>query len=71
MLIKAAETAATGNRDFADVYQAISERHQTMIDALISGSAKTTVENRINELLKELFDILQGVFYIHERNNFV
>ncbi len=66
LLIKAAETAATGNRDFADVYQAISERHQTMIDALISGSAKTTVENRINELLKELFDILQGVFYIHE-----
>lgn len=58
--------AATKNTSYTTILTEISERHTTAVNELITTSEKTSVQKTVNELLKELSDILEGVFLLND-----
>ncbi|EDP71386.1 bifunctional protein: aspartokinase I; homoserine dehydrogenase [Flavobacteriales bacterium ALC-1] len=66
MLIKAGELATQKNKDYINIFQQISERHQKTVQDLIKGQKKRTVLKQINIKLEALKQILQGIYLINE-----
>ena len=61
-LIKAAESAASGNFSYTDVYEDIRTRHLELIECLIvDSSVKGAVAGRISSMLEDLGVLLRSV----------
>jgi aspartokinase/homoserine dehydrogenase 1 len=58
--------AATKNTTYKTILSVISQRHITAVDELITTSKKSTVQTTVREILKELGDILEGVFLLND-----
>lgn len=63
-LIATARRAAEGNPDYEQLYQAIAQRHLTMVDDLFAPQRDSEVRALITPLLDELGNIFRGIFLI-------
>ncbi|MDE7152972.1 MAG: bifunctional aspartate kinase/homoserine dehydrogenase I [Muribaculaceae bacterium] len=63
-LIATARRAAEGNPDYSQLYDAIRERHLSVVDDLFTAPRNTAVRELITPLLDELGNIFQGIFLI-------
>jgi aspartokinase/homoserine dehydrogenase 1 len=59
-----AKLASNGNRNFFKTYNAIEIKHFELINSLFQEPAKKEVQYQVNELLKELSNIINGLFLV-------
>src|SRR6056297_2408875 len=64
-LILSGEQAALGDDVFKGIYKTIVQRHQEAVERL-SLHQDHTLQNHINEMHKELEQLLEGVFLLRE-----
>lgn len=69
MLIEAGELATAKDEKYLEVFQQIADRHNNVVEGLIKGQKKRTVLKQVNSKLKELKQILQGIYLINEFSN--
>ncbi|MCK9159631.1 MAG: aspartate kinase, partial [Bacteroidaceae bacterium] len=66
-LINTSKMASRGDSGYEQEYQEIVIRHMSLIDEIISeGKGKSALKIRIDGLLHELKDILEGIFLIKD-----
>ncbi len=66
-LIETSQMAADGNAAYEKEYREILNRHIEMVYTVIpAGEARTVLLEKVNELLCELKDILQGIYLIRD-----
>ncbi len=66
MLIAAAKSAQSGDRDYRLTLAAIVERHDTIIDTLVSESHKAELTERLRPLFEDLTNIYKGIHLIRD-----
>jgi aspartokinase/homoserine dehydrogenase 1 len=64
-LLKAAEMAQRKNRDYISEYDAIAEKHNSIVLELIP-SGNQTISTHLNNKLQDLRSLLDGIFLINE-----
>lgn len=65
-LLRTARTAASGDAAYYEEYNAIAERHNTMVRTVVEKERMTEVEERVNSLLDDLGNIFRGIFLIKD-----
>ncbi len=66
-LIATAETALKGDEHWHDSFDAMRERHQKMIDAVITNNLdREMLFNKVDQLFEQLRSIYYGVYLIHD-----
>ena len=60
-LIATAKSAASGSAEYAEQLAGICARHRAMIDDVVPDCSRETTTDNVEELLKELTDILDGI----------
>lgn len=68
-LIEAGNLATNKDDKYHKVYKQIADRHNNVVEGLIKGQKKQTVLKQVNSKLKELKQILQGIYLINEFSN--
>ncbi|MFH0735363.1 MAG: bifunctional aspartate kinase/homoserine dehydrogenase I [bacterium] len=66
LLIDAANIAANGNKSYLNIYNNLYVKHKEMLYALIAAPNTQKYSTAIDDILKELSDLLHGVFLIKE-----
>ena len=65
-LVEAAKKAGQRDKEYQTIVEDIKSRHQILAEKLLSGQYQTIYANKLQERLKELADVLQGVYLIRE-----
>jgi aspartokinase/homoserine dehydrogenase 1 len=66
MLENLAETASARDKKYIDIFRTIKVRHLEFLDQLPSGSFENPVRAALAKYLKELEDIINGVFLLND-----
>ena len=66
LLIEAGNTAANGDKSYLDIYNNLYVKHKEMLYTLISTPKIQEYSIIVDDILKELSDLLHGVFLIKE-----
>lgn len=65
-LIEASSTAASGGKEYLEIFRNLENKHIDIVNDLIDGDKIVSVSMHVRELLNELSDVLHGIFLIKE-----
>ena len=65
-LLATARTAAGKDKSWQDSFQAMRDRHEAVIDALIAPERKAALQEKVSGLFEELLSLYQGVYLLKD-----